>query len=171
MKSRLTALAVLVPVLGLAALVGRAEYAGSHGRTWTIPIDGYDPRDLLHGQYLQYRYRLHWDGRDTCGATPNGVREPVPGCCLCLSRSDDDGYDPWVRQVTCDQTDGCEGTLRAETLLPPLRYFVDEERAEDLEAALRDREAALELTVTPQGEPAVRELMLDRLPWREVLGR
>jgi GDYXXLXY protein len=171
MSGRLTLLAVLVPVLGLAVLVGRAEYAGSHGRVWTIPIEGYDPRDLLHGQYLQYRYRLRWQGPASCGATVYGGNEPVPGCCLCLTRDTADGYDPFVRQVSCEEATGsCQASLHSETVVPPLRYFLPEDRAQDVEAALRTHDAAVELTVTPQGEPAVRELLLDRRPWRDVLG-
>lgn len=171
MSGRLTMLAVLVPVLGLAVLVGRAEHASRHGAVWTIPIEGYDPRDLLHGQYLQYRYRLRWQGGDTCGSSSHGAGQPVPGCCLCLTRDGASGYDPFVRQVQCDEAPGtCEGSLRAEGMMPPQRYFVPEDRAQALEAALRAHEAAIELTASPSAEPAVRELLLDRRPWRDVLG-
>lgn len=171
MTGKLTMLAVLVPVLGLAMLVGRAEYASSHGRAWTIPIEGFDPRDLLHGQYLQYRYRLRWQGLDTCGVGQYGGHELAPSCCLCLTHDTADGYDPFVRQVMCEEAPGqCEGTLRSDAMMPPQRYFVPEDRAQDLESALRTHDAALELTASPQGQPAVRELMLDRRPWRDVLG-
>lgn len=172
MKGRLTMLAVLVPVLGLAVLVGRAEYAVRGGPVWTIPIEGYDPRDLLHGQYLRYQYRLHWQGRDTCGLVSEYEHALAPGCCLCLTRAGAGGFDPYVRQIQCgDPMMRCEGVLRAETMMPPLRYFVPELRAQDIEAALRTHDAAIELVAGPTGEPAVRELMLDRRPWREVLGR
>ena len=171
MTARLTMLAALVPVLGLAVLVGRAEFAGRHGPVWTIPIEGYDPRDPLHGQYLQYGYRLRWQGPDTCGVGEHGTRMPVSGCCLCLTRAGADGFDPFVRQVTCEEAEGrCDATLHAETMAAPQRYFVPEERAEALESALRTHDAAIELTVGPSGEPAVRELLLDRRPWRDVLG-
>lgn len=171
MSGKLTMLAVLVPVLGLAVLVGRAEYSVRNGPTWTIPIEGFDPRDLLHGQYLQYRYRLRWQGYDTCGVMAYGAHELAPGCCVCLTRDTADGFDPFVRQVSCEEAPGqCEGTLHSETMLPPLRYVVPEDRAQDLESALRTHDAAIELSVSPTGEPAVRELVLDRRPWRAVLG-
>lgn len=166
---RLTLAAVLVPVLGIAVLAVRAEYAVRHGPVWTIPIEGYDPRDLLHGQYLQYRYRLHWQGGDTCGTTPFGEPAPAPGCCLCLTRDAADGFDPWVRQVQCEEATQCEGALRSESMMPPQRFFVPEDRGQDLERALREHAAAIELAVSPEGDAAVRELLLDRRPWREVL--
>lgn len=169
MKGRLTILAVAVPLLGLLALVGRAQYATQHGLVWTIPIEGYDPRDLLHGRYLQYRYRLHWDGVDTCGDTFASAREPAVGCCLCLTRVAVDGYDPHVRQLHCDEAETiCDGMLRSESMLGPQQYFVPEDRALELETALREREAAIELAIDPQRNAAVRELLLDRRPWREV---
>jgi hypothetical protein len=170
MSGRLTVLAVLVPVLGLAVMAGRAEYATRHGPVWAIPIEGYDPRDLLHGQYLQYRYRLRWQGGDSCGARPYGDHELEAGCCLCLSRDGASTYDPFVRQVACENAPAmCEGTLRSETMQPPQRHFVPEDRAGALESALRAHEAAIELTAGPSREPAVRELLLDRRPWRDVL--
>jgi uncharacterized membrane-anchored protein len=169
-KGRLTILAAVIPVLGLLALVGRAEYATRHGLTWTIPIQGYDPRDLLHGQYLQYRYRFQWYDVDTCGDPAAFDREPTQGCCLCLTPGHAGRYDPRVRQMHCDEAENvCGGTLRAESVMGPQRYFVPEDRALDLENALREREAAIELAIDPQGNAAVRELMLDRRPWRDAL--
>jgi hypothetical protein len=172
MKGRWTLVAVVVPVVGLAAFVGRAELAIRTGPVWTIPIEGHDPRDLLHGQYLEYRYRPKWAGLDTCGAAPPAPREFSPGCCVCLVRDGATGHDPFVQQVRCDAVPRkCEATLHAETMTAPQRYFVPEDRGRDLEGALRAHEAAIELTASPAGTPAVRELLLDGRPWRDVIGR
>ena len=174
MTKRLTLVAVLVPLLGLLALVGRAEWSVRHGPVWTIPIDGFDPRDLLHGQYLQYQYRLRWRGQNTCGPHQDAWGEPhlVVGCCLCLVRDTPDGYDPFIRQVDCTiGPQECDGILQSKSVMPPLRHFVPEERATALEAALGSHQASIELSIDPKGEPAVRDLLLDRRPWRDVLGR
>jgi uncharacterized membrane-anchored protein len=169
MSSRMTTLAVLVPVLGLALLAARAEVAQRSGAVWTIPIEGHDPRDLLHGQYLRYQYRLRWHGQDTCG--PVEQRLLRAGCCLCLTRDAADGFDPFVRQVDCDSVPPtCDAHLQSTAMLPPQRHFIPEDRGHDLEAGLRTHAAAIELAVSPSGEPAVRELVLDRRPWRDVLG-
>lgn len=171
MSGRLTMLAVLVPVLGLAVLVGRAEYAVRNGRVWTIPIEGYDPRDLLHGQYLEYTYRWNWLGYDTCGTAPGGDHTLTPGCCLCLDYDDADGFDPYVHQRSCEEAaEQCDASLHSESVMGPQRYFVPEDRARELESALRDYDAAIQLTAGPTGEPAVGELLLERRPWRDVLG-
>jgi hypothetical protein len=183
MKNRLPKVAVSIPILGLLALVGRAEVARLHGPTWTIPITGYDPRDLLHGQYLQYQYRFSWAGESTCGPPARrgwwgdeGWTAEVPlspGCCLCLiQRAPGDGVDPWVRQIPCGAADDqCDATVRSESVMPPLRYYVPEDQALALESQLRTRDAGLELTVGGDGAPAIHGLVLDGRPWREALGR
>lgn len=168
MSRRWGLLAVVVPVLGLAVMVGRAEFTRQRGGVWTIPIEGYDPRDLIHGQYLQYQYKLKWRGEDTCGA---GERQPREGCCLCLARDEPGGYDPFVRQVECDRVPtSCDGVVQSRGVMPPQRYFVPEDRARDIEAGVRQHEASIELAIGSGREPAVRELLLDRRPWRDVLG-
>lgn len=170
--SRLTKVAVIIPLLGLMLLMARAEFAIRSGPTWQVSIEGYDPRDLLHGRYLRFRYRLNWQGPDTCGEGDRDEDERTldRGCCLCLTRDNREGVDPPVRQVWCDDVDSCDGWLRADSVAGGQRYFVPEDRARELEAALRDRDAALELTCGPNGDPAIRDLLLDGRPWRDVIG-
>lgn len=168
MTSRWTLIGVLVPVLGLAALVGRAEFATRDAPRFILPIQGFDPRDLLHGQYLSYQYRLRWLGPHTCGDSDNP--EPVHGCCVCLTRSGADGFDPFARQIECEAPDAsCEAIVRADTMVAPLRYFVPEASAAALEDALRTRDAAVEVNEAPGHGLAVGDLLLDRRPWRDVV--
>jgi hypothetical protein len=158
---------VIIPVVGLLVLVGRAEWAVRSGPSWHVAISGYDPRDLLHGHYLRYRFDFTWAGESTCG--PEEGKALTDGCCLCLTRTNERGIDPTVRQVSCDTARQCDGWLRSETVRPPLRHFVPEDRARELELALAERQASLELVCTPAGKPAIRELYLDGRPWREAL--
>ena len=164
MRDRLTILAVLIPLVGLLALVGQAEMARV-GPSWRLPIAGYDPRDLLHGHFLRYRFALAWDGASTCGAA-DALDD---ACCLCLTRSNPHGIDPPVRQVACSEVERCDGWLRSSHLQPPLRFFIPEEHAKALEDALRERDASVAVTSSRDGTPAIGELFLDGLPWREVL--
>lgn len=157
--------AVIVPLVGLMALVARAELARRSGPSWQVAIAGYDPRDLLHGHFLRYQFRFNWQGESSCGSRGSLAAD----CCLCLSRSDGAQVDPWVRQVPCAEARRCDGWLRSESVRPPLRYFVPEDRALELESALRDRKASLVVTSGSGGKPAIGELLLDGRPWREVL--
>jgi hypothetical protein len=171
-SSRLTLVAVAIPVLGMLAVIGRAELASRDGIEWTIPIEGFDPRDPLHGQYLEYRYRFRWTGPHTCGPQLPGEElgpDVASGCCLCLSARDG-RVDPEVRQVQCAPDPSCDALLNADAVRGRQRYFIPEDRAEELERALRERPAALRLRVAQDASPVVGELLLGDRPWREALG-
>lgn len=177
-----TWLAALLPALGLAALVVKAEVAVHTGPSFRIPIRGYDPRDLLEGQYLRFQFDFDWQGSDSChsallvpvplDAAGFAPRQPPPqaGCCLCLFRTRADGFNPKVRQVDCEEPrTNCDGWIRARDVVPPLRYFVPENRAKDLERALASGNASIEVGLPPSGTPAVKQLYLGDKPWREAL--
>jgi uncharacterized membrane-anchored protein len=165
-------LAVVVPLCGLLVLIARAEVLLRSGASFRIAIEGYDPRDLLAGQYLQYRFAFDWRGESTCGSKRDDAALPralESGCCVCLTSDVDESTLAEARQVACDQVSQCAGWLRTNTLLPPLRYFVPERQASNLEEALRGRQASLEVTCGPNGQPAIGDLYLDGRPWREVI--
>ncbi|MDB5687882.1 MAG: hypothetical protein JWR77_2471 [Rhizorhabdus sp.] len=48
--------ALLLPLIALAFTWATAYRMAQQGQEWLIPIKGYDPRDLLRGHYIQYRY-------------------------------------------------------------------------------------------------------------------
>jgi len=52
----LLAASLLLPLSALAAMWAVTHRQAQQGQDWLIPIEGYDPRDLLRGHYLQYRY-------------------------------------------------------------------------------------------------------------------
>lgn len=164
MSQRLLIVAVLVPILGLLALIGRAELNLRNGRSWTLPISGYDPRDLLSGHYLRYRYQLEWDR----GASRCGEGDDIdPDCCLCLVPQSG-SREPLVHSVRCEAVEGCLSWLRGSDLVGEQRYFVPAERAAELEAALRERPAALRVAITDDGTLAVDTLLLDGAPWQAL---
>ena len=47
---------LLLPVAGLAALWWQSEDLSRQGTDWEVPIQGSDPRDLLRGHYVEFRY-------------------------------------------------------------------------------------------------------------------
>ena len=179
-----TAIAAILPVLGIAALIVRAEVKVRTGVEWLLGIEGYDPRDLLSGHFLRYRYAFVWEGEDSCGDQPpddgpalswRGRRSPVPGtaagCCVCLLRRGEGLVEPGARLVRCDEVEDqrCDGALQADDVIDPQKYFVPEDRALALEQALRGRTAAVSVSLRRGAPPAVKDLYLDGKPWREAL--
>lgn len=55
-KSLLWAAAIVLPVIGLGASWFSTHRMAQQGEEWLIPVQGYDPRDLLRGHFIQYRY-------------------------------------------------------------------------------------------------------------------
>lgn len=50
------AAALLLPLAVLAYSWAATHHLAGQGQDWLVPIQGYDPRDLLRGHYVQYRY-------------------------------------------------------------------------------------------------------------------
>lgn len=55
---RLALAVVLLPIAGAAGLVALKETLLAQSLVQRVPIVGYDPRDLLHGHYLLFRFDL-----------------------------------------------------------------------------------------------------------------
>ena len=101
-----------------------------------VKINGYDPRDLLHGQYLMFRYDWNWNKE-----APNNCNSDK--CCLCIEAKE---VDPKVNVQQC--TDAkvnptCAHIIKgqsygtADFYGPPTQYFVDENKALPLETFFR----------------------------------
>lgn len=52
--------ALAIPLAGLGGLWISADRQSRQGTEWDVPIQGYDPRDLLQGHYVQFQY--DWPG-------------------------------------------------------------------------------------------------------------
>jgi len=131
-------LALLLPLAGLAALWGWSNYRSRQGNDWTVPIAGYDPRDLLRGHYIEFTY--DWPVNEEIsegllnefcieGAPPaieritrieGGSGIGAGDACTYYARADDDSYYRY------------DGLRRG-------RLYIPQTRATDLENKLRDR--------------------------------
>lgn len=126
--------AVLVPALGLAALWGTSDRTYRQGTEWEVPIQGYDPRDVLRGHYVEFAY--DWPGLDEnefigpealCleGAAPRIDRAVVPAR----------GAAPCAHPLTAD-ADAVYGL----SALSRGRLYMGQDRALALEEELRNRD-------------------------------
>lgn len=60
MKRMATLAALALPLVGLAGLWAWTDSWTREGTDWEVPVQGYDPRDLLRGHYIQFQY--DWPG-------------------------------------------------------------------------------------------------------------
>lgn len=83
MNRRLASLITLaLPLVGLAGMWASTEQWNRQGTDWLVPVTGYDPRDLLRGHYVQFRYA--WPGAEEAAmdaaATVEPENYPFGGC-------------------------------------------------------------------------------------------
>jgi len=157
-------LVLLVP----AALMTKAALDRENGSVWQISIGGFDPRDLLRGQYLQFRYEWALGGEDRCGYAKT--------CCLCLNETaPGQRADPLAKIVACDDSSArrqCDAVVVGKGRSNPVSvnsqvYFIPEKYAHTLETALwgTDHDFKMEITVPRSGGAAViRQLVIDQKP-------
>lgn len=164
-RPALRTLALLLPIVAIVGMIARAEMVLQTGRSWQVRIKGYDPRDLLRGQYLRYTIDWQLQGEATCQGG---------SCCYCLW---DAGLSPAgapaplaaVSLVSCSERAPCQSYFPQERAADLTKYFIPEGEGATLEKALREREAALKLVVSTRGRVAIADLLLDGEPWREAL--
>jgi len=146
MNRRALALAAIAfPLAGLALLWGWSDWRSRQGTEWEVPVEGYDPRDLLRGHYVVYRYR--WPGLTT--NVDNLGFAYAPSLCL-------EGSAPQITRVRPDANGACTNRVRPEQGTGSLsggRYYVSQSGARAIERRLMsgDEQAILRFRLRNDG--------------------
>ena len=151
---------VSLPVLVILFGVFRGEQHVAEGTEWCFDVTGFDPRDLIHGHYINYRIDFHLDEQATTCAPG------AEGCCYCLQQATVAGAPPQVSTLSCDAArTRCDGALDMRYLDHLHRYYVPEERAREVEQRLReaasDGLAQAVVSIDPSGRPLLLRLTVD----------
>ncbi len=160
MPRNLLIAALLLPLLVIALGIVRAEQHLAHSTSWLFEVDGYDPRDLLRGHYIQFRLDLHEEAAlEACDD------DQSDRCCLCLT-STGAHKPPRVQRSTCARAQAqCEGVLQTRYLSELRRYYIPEEEAWKLEQqfrdAARDNKALLQVAIDESGKPQIQSLLVN----------
>jgi hypothetical protein len=170
--------ALALPVLALAGLIGQQELLLANARILSVPLTGFDPRDLLRGHFIRAQLDWSWE------SAPSVEEYQTVDGALCVLA---DTLKPRVRFLAGwkagDRTDAdCRmiiaGHARAGSRFAPsgldngdgaIQFYVPETRASDLEELMRERPGSLtaDLAVRADGGAAIRALRVDG----EILGR
>lgn len=125
--------ALALPLAGLSVLWGWSDYKSRQGTDWDVPVQGYDPRDLLRGHYVEFTY--DWPGEidesdaylaQFCieGAAPVIERiVPTDDLAACAHPARASGSDIY----------GLEGLRRG-------RLYIAQTRSSELQEKLADRD-------------------------------
>lgn len=177
-RTRTIGIAVLaLPFLAMLVMIGmnmrnlsRTEYR--------VAIEGYDPRDLLKGHYLIFRYK--WPA-GTVNMFDDHAYPRAPQVCACMSG---DPLQPQVRLDACESQhplqkecagavmvsggSGFEGYQPAPDLR---RFYIPEEHASRLEQMLRSGAHKFEVGIVPRakGQAQLKTLYIDGVPMEAFL--
>lgn len=163
-KMRLIGLICLAtPFLAMAFMVASNQY-GLRGTEYRFEITGFDPRDILKGHYLTFRYV--WPGQEETEERCIGGVD----CCVCASG------DPKAPDVTVEacatMQRSCPAMLRFKPHWgdqPPealRQYYIPEEYAPVLDEKLRMgiRKFEVGLVIQRNGAGRLKMLYIDGEP-------
>lgn len=161
MNDRLRLVAVALPIVLLAFMVGRAEWHLADSQTYHFAVRGYDPRDLLRGHYLRFGLAL------PVAETIEACRVDEAACCYCLEPGS--GLEPRLALATCETARAtCDAFVRTAPLHAMHRFYIPEEGRRELEQRLRvaagEDRAHLAVAVSRSGEPLIEALLVDGVP-------
>ena len=144
------------PVIALASLAGYRSYNLNTGEEYTLPISGYDPRDLLSGRYLTYR--VNYGIPDLCKDPPrmaeNGQqRKSTVTAYVCLK----------PRSVRYGSNRNCSVFIKGRCVGGRLkagieRFYIPESKARDYDRRLRDEGAEIVISIKANGRASVKGL-------------
>lgn len=160
MRRELVIGALLLPLLTIVLGIVRAERHLARSRDFTFDLEGYDPRDILRGHYIQYRIAWHEDPRG------NACRDGAESCCLCLTERGS-GVAPEVIRMDCTEArSACHGALDTRYLSTLHRFYIPEARADELtqavaRAASTPGAARIVLAIDGRGKPQPKTLLVD----------
>lgn len=153
--------ALVLPLLVPAALGVKAHLDIKNADIYRVPIAGYDPRDMLRGHYLIFRFEWPW--ADNNIPDENACADNPQNCCVCLSG---DASAPAAHLQVCPPSPDStcpapiRGRLRGEGDfdIGINRYYIPETRARELEKLLRDGQMDFKLGLaTRPGTKAIIE--------------
>jgi len=164
MRALLRTLLIALPLAGLAYSWQSTRLSAAQGVEWDVAVTGYDPRDLLRGHYVRFRYV--WPE----GLGMNGMDDSFAASEICL-----EGPAPTIRLATRRRRDeskrACDGvartgrtmgntpmghTMHGPATMVPIegRIFVPQAQAPMMERQLTDpkQQAILRFRLKPDGE-------------------
>ncbi|MEL6738861.1 MAG: GDYXXLXY domain-containing protein [Pseudomonadota bacterium] len=140
---------VAIPFAGLATLWWQSDNLSRQGTDWEVEIEGYDPRDLLRGHYVEFQYawpiRREVNVEDDEDRQRRWQRAPQALCLI--------GDAPEIVEAIAYESEfdagfeACEhkliaqaGSIYGSISLARGRLYVGQDRAKAIEEELRNRD-------------------------------
>ena len=151
--------ALIFPILCLAGFVLWNAWVATQGQKLTLPIRGFDPRDLLAGHYLAYRIEYGFDS--LCTGSKNQHEKTTY---ICFAPKKILGARPQSSECRKYLKGVCKNG-RFQTGLD--RFYIPEKHARKLEQAVVNKKGAVVLSLNGIGGAAITDLLIDGLSWQK----
>ncbi len=149
---------LLLPIFVLAGLTAFRAYVRTFGMEVTLPISGYDPRDLLSGHYLIYRIEY-----GVGGICPTMDQRRAGYVCL------EPKFFSYDEPAECNKLiSGFCTNSRFEAGIE--KFFIPENKARYLERQIQSKAASIVLSLTASGNTQVKDLLVDGKSWESLEG-
>ena len=151
--------ALIFPILCLAGFVLWNVWVAAQGQKLTLPIRGFDPRDLLAGHYLAYR--IEYGFESLCTGSKNQHEKKTY---ICFAPKKILGARPQAAECRKYLKGVCKNG-RFETGLD--RFYIPQKHARKLEQAVINKRGEVILSLDGIGGAAITDLLIDGLSWEK----
>lgn len=155
-RTQQLALAITLPIILLAANASWHFYKLGQGVEIRLPIQGFDPRDLLAGHYLIYQ--IDYGLGDFCNSTDDTQRQHHT---ICLQ--------PQQSEASASCSIPLAGFCSHEGFKAGIeRFYIPEQYASTLDKAIRGQKGEIVIMVK-NGKASVKDLLIEGKPWLEFI--
>ena len=154
-KRKTLIVSLVSPIVALVLLASYKKYVSESGAEVRLPIDGYDPRDILSGHYLVYR-----------------IDYGIAGICEDRSRQGEAYACLEPKGFSYEKPESCKLLIQGSCHYGRFeagveKFFVPEEKAKQLETMIRSETAEIMLSIPLNGKAQVKDLLINGRPWDE----
>jgi uncharacterized membrane-anchored protein len=177
-KNLLIKLALIIPVLGILTIVGKSEYEIRNGNEYRVEVTGFDPRDMLSGHYIDFRFKWDFDVEKSMKVSKSykhydGVENEIELCVLKKA----EGLKVYL--INKSASDVCDDRLKGQFYkgetrelsfnLGIERFYIPEEHAKAIETAFLKSKSEVVFRVNNQGHAVLVNLYIDGKPWSQLI--
>jgi uncharacterized membrane-anchored protein len=152
-SNKLALLLLIIPSLVLLLLAFQKSQSLRAGKEVVLSISGYDPRDLLAGHYLVYTIDYGFDVR--CEYERLHMKKSDKDAYICLDTKTLSFESP---ESSCKLF--IKGKCDYGRFIAGIeRYYIPQEKAQDLEKIVLKNKSKIKLSVLPNGTAMVKDIL------------
>jgi len=153
-----------LPILILGGILTMRNIGRTHGIEVVLPVQGYDPRSLLAGHYVQYQIR--YGSRHECSPPRKAVM------CLNIVLGD------WKGRVLAEgqkpNNEICQAFIIGNCHYRQFtagveKFYIPEEHMYKIDNAISHGRAKIVLNINAHGHAAIKNMLIDDRNWDEYV--